>query len=292
MLDVSGSSPRSAYEVRVAPTPKGSLAVWTRWTGGEGRIQARMIGRNGSLGSVRTLSASGLDACFPKLVVAADGSAMVGWWVDGSNPMVQGRRIRANGTLGPILTVGGSKADRFDLALGADGAATFVWVRAEAMYSVKARRIEPDNSMGPVHDLTGERLDAWSPAVAVGADGVATAVWERLADDGQDDLVESRRIDPAGALGPVTRLGTGRPEHRSPAGRGRARRRGHGRLDDLRRCAARPPRRRGRLGRRAPLALRAGRRRVSAPISPSPPTACPRSYGDGRAVSSRPAASA
>ena len=64
--------------------------------------------------------------------------------------------------------------------------------------------------MGPVHDLAGERLDAWSPAVAVGPDGVATAVWERLADDGQDDLVESRRIDPAGALGPVTRLGTGR----------------------------------------------------------------------------------
>jgi hypothetical protein len=209
VLDVSGSSPKSAYEVRVAPVPKGSIAVWTRWMGGEGRIQLRSIGRNGALGAVRTISATGVDACFPKLSVAPDGSAMVGWWVDGSNPRVEGRRIRKDGSLGPILAVSGAGADRFDVALGLDGAATFVWVYSQRMYSIKARRVEADGSMGPVQDLSGERLDAWSPAIAIGSDGVATAVWQRLADDGKDDLVESRRIDSDGTLGPVRRLGTG-----------------------------------------------------------------------------------
>jgi hypothetical protein len=209
VLDVSGSSLRSAFEVRVAPVPKGSVAVWARSVGGETRIQARLVGRKGSLGAVRTLSAPGVDACFPKVAVAPDGSAMVGWWVDGATPVVQGRRIRADGSLGPILQVSGPNADGFDLALGPEGAATFVWVRAEAMFSVKARRIEPDDSLGAVHDLAGDRLDAWSPAVAIASDGVATAVWQRLDDDGQGNLVESRRLDPAGALGAVRRLGTG-----------------------------------------------------------------------------------
>jgi hypothetical protein len=220
VLDVSGSSRRSALEVRVAAGPKGTMAAWTRLVGAHTRIQARLVARTGSLGAVKTLSAEGLDAGFPDVGVAPDGSAVVGWWVDGAAPVVQARRIAPNGKLGPILVVSGGHADSFDLAVGPDGAATFVWVHLpsgdEQFASVMTRRLEPDGRLSPVRELDADTYAAWGPAVAVAESGAAVTAWYRLDDDGAGEVVVTRRIAPDGTIEPKRRLWTGHLSYEAP----------------------------------------------------------------------------
>ncbi len=220
VLDVSGGSRRSALEVRVAAGPKGTTAVWTRLVGSSTRIQARLVARNGSLGAVKTLSEEGLEAGYPDVGVAADGSAVVGWWVDRAAPVVQARRIGTDGKLGPVLAVSGGHADSFDLAVGPDGAATFVWVLLasgdEEFASVKMRRLEADGTLGPVRELDADTYDAWGPAVAAGPDGSAVTAWHRLDDDGQGEIVVTRRIAPDGTIEAKRRLWSGLLSYEAP----------------------------------------------------------------------------
>jgi hypothetical protein len=219
-MDVSGSSRRSALEVRVDSGPKGTLAVWTRLVGSHTRIQARLVGPRGSLGAVKTLSAEGLEAGYPEVGVAADGSAVVGWWVDRAAPVVQARRIAPNGKLGPILAVSGGHADSFDVAMGPDGAATFIWVLlpagAERYASVRTRRLESDGTLGPVRELDADTYEAWGPSVAAGPDGSAVAAWHRLDGDGAGELVISRRIAPDGSIEAKRRLWAGMLSYAAP----------------------------------------------------------------------------
>jgi hypothetical protein len=220
VLDVSGSSRRSALEVRVAAGPNGTTAVWTRLVGPHTRIQARLVARNGSLGAVRTLSDEGLDAGYPKVGVAADGSAVVGWWVDRAAPVVQARRIAPNGKLGPVLAISGGHADSFDVAVAPDGAATFVWTLLaygdEEFASVKTRRLEADGTLGPVRELDADTYATWGPAVAMGPDGTAVTAWHRLDGDGAREVVLTRRIAPDGPIEAKRRLWTGRLSYEAP----------------------------------------------------------------------------
>ena len=206
-------------EVRVAAGPKGTMAAWTRLVGAHTPIQARLVARRGSLGAVKTL-AQGLDAGFPDVGVAPDGSAVVGWWVDRAAPVVQARRIAPNGKLGPILVVSGGHADSFDLAVGPDGAATFVWVHLpsgdEQFASVMTRRLEPDGRLGPVRELDADTYAAWGPAVAVAESGAAVTAWYRLDDDGAGEVVVTRRIALTGRIEPKRRLWAGRLSYEAP----------------------------------------------------------------------------
>ena len=220
VMDVSGSSRRSALEVRVDSGPKGTLAVWTRLVGSHTRIQARLVGPRGSLGAVRTLSAEGLEAGYPEVGVAADGSAVVGWWVDRAAPVVQARRIAPNGKLGPVLSISGGYADSFDVAVAPDGTATFVWVLLAAgdqkFASVRTRRLDPDGTLGPVRELDADTYEAWGPTVAAGPDGSAVAAWHRLDADGAGELVLARRIGPGGGIDPKRRLWAGLLSYEAP----------------------------------------------------------------------------
>jgi hypothetical protein len=84
-----------------------------------------------------------------------------------------------------------------------DGSATTVWsARQGGKLVVYARRIAPDGSRGPILPLSDPARDALDPQVAVGADGTATVAW--VASDGTSMVVQTRRIDPAGAPAATT----------------------------------------------------------------------------------------
>src|SRR6185503_21117199 len=74
---------------------------------------------------------------------------------------------------------------------------------------VQERRIDPSGTPGPAGDLSATGGDAAEAQLALGPDGSATVVWERF--DGSAFVVQSRRVDPGGSLGPTRTLSeTGR----------------------------------------------------------------------------------
>lgn len=84
-----------------------------------------------------------------------------------------------------------------DVAVAPDGTATVVWsARAGGHFAVYMRRIAADGSREPAVQLSDPTQDALAPQVAVDPDGTATVVWSRF--DGQNFLIQGRRVDPEG----------------------------------------------------------------------------------------------
>jgi hypothetical protein len=115
------------------------------------------------------------------------------------------------------LSANGEEATAPQLAVDPDGTATVVWSAldptvpaAERSYEVYARRVGADGTP----EKTAMRLsvpggDALSPDIAIGPDGSATVVWIRW--DGTNFVVQGRRIESDGTLGPILALSaTGR----------------------------------------------------------------------------------
>ncbi len=181
-----------------------STVVWSSRGSGEWNVFARQVAADGTRGLARRLSAAGGDALAPQVAVAPDGTAIVAWtrW-DGSNFRVQERRIAPSGVPEEATrTLSGSGQDaaapRLDVA--PDGQATVVWQRYDGFhYLAQVRQIAPDGtSEGSSQRLSEAGGDAVEPHVAVAADGTATAVWSRF--DGEDSIVQERRIGAAGVL--------------------------------------------------------------------------------------------
>lgn len=193
-----------------AVAPNGTTTVvWSaREVGGSGAfaVFARRLGPAGAPeGPAQQLSEPGQDALEPQVAVGPDGTAAVVWVrSDGSNFVVQTRRIAADGGLGPAVTdLSASGRDAFEprLALAPDGAAVVVWKRFDgADYLIKERRLDPGGFPGATSNtLSAAGGDAAEPAVAVAPDGEATVVWSRY--DGEDSIVQARRVDAEGAPG-------------------------------------------------------------------------------------------
>jgi hypothetical protein len=84
-----------------------------------------------------------------------------------------------------------------DVAVAPDGTTTVVWsARTSGSFAVYMRRIAADGSRGPAVRLSDPAQDALAPQVAVATGGTATVVWSRF--DGQNFLVQGRRVDPKG----------------------------------------------------------------------------------------------
>jgi Glycosyl hydrolase family 26 len=193
----------SAPDVAVAADGT-ATAVWSARTDGRFTVYMRRIGPD-ETGPAMPLSDPGQDALAPQVAVAPDGTATVVWIrSDGSNFVVQARRVDPAGTPEAStenLSESGRDAAAPRVDVGSDGTATVVWKRFDgAHYLVEERRLTAGGALLPADSsnvLSEPGQDAVEPALAAAPDGGAMVVWSRY--DGTHSIVQSRRIDPAGA---------------------------------------------------------------------------------------------
>jgi hypothetical protein len=104
------------------------------------------------------------------------------------------------------LSQSGQDAAAPRLDVGPGGTATVVWKRYDGgHYLVEERRLTAAGELLPAASsnvLSEPGQDAVEPAVAAAPDGGAAVVWSRY--DGTNSIVQSRRIDPAGAPAATT----------------------------------------------------------------------------------------
>ena len=185
-----------------------ATVVWSARGASSFSVFARRIAPDGTPGPISQLSAAGGDALTPRVAVAPDGKATVVWIRhDGADFRIQARRISPGGApAAETLTLSGSGQDAMEpqVEVAPDGEATVVWKRFDGFhYLAQVRQIAPDGTApAPAQRLSEAGKDAAEPQVAVAGDGTATAVWSRF--DGEDSIVQERRIEPSGTLGAVT----------------------------------------------------------------------------------------
>jgi hypothetical protein len=191
----------TAPDVAVAADGTATV-VWSARIDGKFTVYMRRIGPGGT-GPVTALSNPEQDALAPQVAVAPDGSATVVWIGAEGSFVVQARRVEADGTPGPteVLSKNGRDAAAPQVDVTADGTATVVWKRYDGgHYLVEERRLTPAGELRPEEAsnvLSEPGEDAVEPAVATAPDGGAAVVWSCY--DGEHSIVQTRRIDPAGA---------------------------------------------------------------------------------------------
>jgi hypothetical protein len=106
------------------------------------------------------------------------------------------------------LSAPGQDARSFAVTVDAAGNATAVWSRSNgANYIVQARRIAADGILGATRDLSAPGQSAFEPDAAGDAAGNTVVVWDRS--DGTNTIIQARRIDADGTLGPIHDLSAG-----------------------------------------------------------------------------------
>jgi hypothetical protein len=146
----------------------------------------------------------------PQVAYDPAGNATVAWWGQdsGGASLVQARRYDAAGAPGPVhdLSATGEGNDT-RLAVDPSGDAIVVWAgNSGANAIIRARRIDADGTLGPILDVSSTAMgaDGFWPQVAVDEGGNATVVWSRFL--GAEYVVQARRIDASGTLGPILDL--------------------------------------------------------------------------------------
>ncbi len=205
-VDLSASG-QDAYDPQLAIAPDGTTtATWQRTNGTNYIVQASTRPPGGAFGAPVDLSATGQDAGFPQLAVAADGTTTVIWpRSNGTNYIVQASTRPPGGTFGaPIdLSATGQNAGPVQLALAADDTTTVVWLRSNGTNNiVQASTRPPGGAFGAPIDLSASGQDALNPQVAVAPDGTTTATWQRS--NGTHGIVQASTRPPGSAFsGPV-----------------------------------------------------------------------------------------
>ncbi len=193
----------NAYYPQVAVGANGATTVvWVNWSNDKiVRASTRPAG-SGTFGAAVDLSATGRNADFPQVAVAADGTTTVVWerW-NGSDYIVQARtRAAGSSTFSAVvdLSAAGRSAYNPQLAVAVDGATTVVWSRWDGSnYIVQAKtRAAGSSTFGAAVNLSSPGQDADYPQVAVGADGATTVVWAR--DNGGYSIIQAS-TRPAGS---------------------------------------------------------------------------------------------
>jgi hypothetical protein len=107
-----------------------------------------------------------------------------------------------DGGLPEDLSPAGETAAAAQVAMAPDGSATVVWSgERNSSFVVFERRIGPDGVPEPtIRQLSASQGDSFSPQVAVAPDGTVTVVW--IHHDGSNFVVQTRRVDPDGSVGP------------------------------------------------------------------------------------------
>lgn len=144
------------------------------------------------------------------LAMDASGNSIVAWNEEdpvSEADVIKARRVAANGDLGPVIDVApGEDGLRPAVAVTPGGRAFVAWrSRVGEPFDpdgVKGRWIEPDGTLGPlltiVEPVPGD-VSALDVKVAIDSAGVASVVWR----DEADNVLELRRVQPDGTLGPL-----------------------------------------------------------------------------------------
>ena len=118
------------------------------------------------------------------------------------------RSVAADGTLGPATEFGEGPAD--NLAVDGSGNAAVAWLNIEDdTWAVEAREMAPDGSLGStitLRTIPVDEISSLGPVrVGYADDGTLVVVWE-WEDENGVQLVQARRVSPAGTLGALLDL--------------------------------------------------------------------------------------
>lgn len=204
---VISAADQRARGVRSAPRGPGRVSlVWHERPVDDARaahrIRHALVGPDGVLGAVTTLSAVGDDAWAADIAAAPDGSAWVVW----DSARVGRGLVRLDGAGATTDHSASLPAGAHPLAVATttDGGAWLALRGATPSgYALMVSRIGADGSAGPAIDLgplrlrTTDRLE-----LAAGADGIAVAAWPQGTRDG-GVRVAVARVGADGAADPL-----------------------------------------------------------------------------------------
>jgi hypothetical protein len=196
-------------ESRVAIDPQGNaVVVWRHFDGIRYWVQARSRSAAGLLGPVQNLSSAGQEGLYPFVGIAANGEAVISWYLsNGTSFYVQVRARSASGILRPIQTLlrADHKAFPSPIGVDADGNALIAWWGlAGTNYRVAVRARSATGVLSPIQTLSQAGLDAFAPRVAVSANGSALITW--FVGTGTNYSVQARSRSANGVLGRIQTL--------------------------------------------------------------------------------------
>jgi hypothetical protein len=198
-------------QVAVDPSTGQAEVVWIGFDGANWRVEASSVAADGTLGTVKTLSAAGESADGPEVSVdPSNGTAIVVWSrFDGTIYRLQARTVAANGTLGATktLSAAGESAAFGEAAIDpTTGQATVVWQRFDGSnLRVQERSLAENGTLGTTKTLSAAGEGGQVPRAAVDpTSGTAIVVWYRY--DGSDYRVQARTVAADGTLGTVKNL--------------------------------------------------------------------------------------
>lgn len=172
-----------------------AIAVWEAWDGFNFVIEsasATLVGTTATWSSTTDLSASGHDAFYSKVALAADGTHATAVWktYDGSNDIVQSASATItdnSATWGSPtkLSDGGNNASGPQISLSSDGTrAVVVWQRNNGYHEIAQAACAvvtgTTATWGSGQDLSDLEQDADRQRVTLSADGThVAAVWQQ-----------------------------------------------------------------------------------------------------------------
>lgn len=195
-----------AIDPRVVSDYDGSaFAIWRRFDGAHWRVQAAVrppsdvTAPPAAFSSPVDLSAAGLDAYDPAIVIDVTGDVTVVWRAGAAGANVVQAVTRApGGTFSAPADLSAPAPNAFapQVSSSYSGHAVVVWQRFDGTHNVvqAARRADGASFSAPV-DLSAADEDAVDPQIASWGGEDATAVWRRT---GADDAVRAAGLDAAG----------------------------------------------------------------------------------------------
>lgn len=176
--------------------------AWQAFDGTDLRIQAVQVGPDGGLGTVRTLSAVGIDAWNQRLAIDSKGRVTVVWHLSGPMNQIQSVRLNPGGALEAVQTLSEPTVNSTHpkVAIDPHDRTTVVWDSDEG---VQAIRLDADHTPGSIQTLSSVGEDAGPSRVVVDSQGRATVVWWRCCGIYE---VKAVRLGTDGVPGPVLPL--------------------------------------------------------------------------------------
>lgn len=165
--------------------------VWRR--NGAQPLESVRVGPTGQIGTVRTVTPDGQSAADPRVVVAADGSAVLAWRRGLGD--ILARRIASTGALGDVnvLETGIGGIESLRVMIGPQGAVV-VW---DTGTDTRGARLTPSGGIAVATKTLVEK--AVEPQIGVADDGTATLAYRHFA-SGANRIV-ARRYFADGGLG-------------------------------------------------------------------------------------------